>query len=305
MTQVRAPQFDPIHIGDVAKPPPAVTPTPTTVFRDRAERFSALAPGHPLGPYLGMLAGLARAQHETMQGLPAAQLPDAQDLRRAAEFAMPPISPGRLDLDATVDATLDRFFDLARAETMPQPAQDALARVIAADEPARREMIFATLSLAIPSDALASHVLVGCALQIHFARLASALQSETLVLVADGACPACGSAPVTTGIVGWPGAHGTRFCTCWLCATRWHAVRVKCVLCSSTKGIAYQQIEGIADSIRAETCDTCKGYVKILSEIQDPALDPVADDVASLGLDRLVKQAGWQRGSVNLFMLGS
>jgi FdhE protein len=310
MTQARAPQFDPIHIGDEAKPPLAVTPTTATLFRDRAERFAALAPGHALEPYLKMLAGLARAQHETLQGsamqsLPPVRLPETEDLRRAAEFGMPPIAPSRLELDATVEATLDRFFDLASAVAMPEAASEALTRVVAADEATRREMVFAALALAIPAESLAEHVFVGAALQVHFARLAAALDAEALVPVADGACPACGSPPVTTGIVGWPSAHGTRFCTCWLCATRWHAVRVKCVLCSSTKGIAYQQIEGVADTIRAETCDECQGYVKILTEIQDPALDPVADDVASLGLDRLVKEAGWRRGSVNLFMLGS
>ena len=130
-----------------------------------------------------------------------------------------------------------------------------------------------------------STFIVAAALQVHFARLAARLDPATLVPVGDGVCPACGGAPVASAIVGWPGAHGTRFCACSLCATQWHVVRIKCVLCGSTKGIAYQELDGGPDTVKAETCENCHGYVKILQQQKDPALDPVADDVATLGLD--------------------
>jgi FdhE protein len=44
--------------------------------------------------------------------------------------------------------------------------------------------------------------------------------------------------------------------------------------------------------------------VKILQQQQDPALDPVADDVASLALDLLVRELGYRCGAVNPFMWG-
>ena len=109
---------------------------------------------------------------------------------------------------------------------------------------------------------------------------------------------------MASAIVGWKGAHGARFCTCSLCATQWHAVRVKCVLCESTKGIAYQQLDGGIDSIKAETCESCRGYVKIFHQHRNPQLEPVADDVASLGLDILLREDGYRRGAVNPFLLG-
>ena len=37
---------------------------------------------------------------------------------------------------------------------------------------------------------------------------------------------------------------------------------------------------------------------------EDPALEPVADDVASLALDLLVREAGYRRGGINPFLLG-
>jgi FdhE protein len=306
MTEPRTPnRFDPIEIGAEAKPPFAVVPLPATLFRDRAERYATLAAGHQLEPYLQFLAGLSRVQHEVQTGLAEPELPDAVDLERAASFGMPPITPGRLDPGEAVEALLDRFFDLAGAVVMPALAAEGLQNLRTASRERRREMVFSVLAPDLKADQMAEAVFTAAALQVQFARMASRLDAERLAGVADGACPACGSAPVTSSVVGWPSAHGSRFCTCWLCATRWSVVRVKCVLCSSTKGIAYQEIEGVSDTIRAETCDECRGYVKILAEVRDPSLDPVADDVASLGLDMLVRQAGWTRGSFNPYMMGS
>ena len=82
-------------------------------------------------------------------------------------------------------------------------------------------------------------------------------------------------------------------------------MRVKCLSCSSTKGIHYQSIKGLADTIKAECCDECRTFVKIMAEDEDPALEPIADDVASLGLDLLVLETGYRRAGVNLFLLGT
>jgi FdhE protein len=151
---------------------------------------------------------------------------------------------------------------------------------------------------------MADHVYVAAALQVHFARMAALLDPDALVPVGEGACPSCGGAPVASVIVGWGGATGTRFCACSLCATLWHVVRIKCVLCDSTKGVSYQELGGSAGIVKAETCENCRGYVKILHQHKDPALDPVADDVANLGLDLLLRESGYRRGSVNPFLLG-
>jgi FdhE protein len=62
-----------------------------------------------------------------------------------------------------------------------------------------------------------------------------------------------------------------------------------------------EQSDGL---VRAETCDTCRGYVKILQQQENPALDPVADDVATLALDLLLRDLGYRRGAVDPFLLG-
>ena len=109
---------------------------------------------------------------------------------------------------------------------------------------------------------------------------------------------------MTSSVVGWPRAHNTRFCTCWLCGTMWNLVRVTCVLCSSTDGISFRAIEGKPDTVKAETCEKCRSYLKILYRVNDPALEPLADDVATLGLDMLLAAEGWKRGGQNPFLQG-
>jgi FdhE protein len=81
-------------------------------------------------------------------------------------------------------------------------------------------------------------------------------------------------------------------------------VRIKCVLCDSTAGISYQDADGGNSNVKAETCENCRGFVKILHQHKDPALDPVADDVATVGLDMLLRESGDRRGAVNPFLLG-
>ena len=304
MPKVNVPLHQPIPIGDVATPPFVRLPDPATLFRTRSERFATLARGHELGPYLHFLAGLANAQHEVQAGLKDVELPDAESLRRAREFGMPPLDRSRFTADPVVEAVLDRLLALAAAIDMPAAAREALARVSGADDFLRDAMVRSVLDVSIPIEALAEHAFVAAALQVHFARIAARLDAAALVPVGDGVCPVCGSPPTATMVVGWLGAHGARYCGCSLCGTLWNYVRVKCTLCASTKGIAYQEVEGGPGFVKAETCTSCRGYVKIMQQHKDPAVDLVADDVASLGLDLLMRDTGFRRGGVNAFLLG-
>jgi FdhE protein len=295
---------DPTMIGNVVEPPFARLPDPATLFKTRAERFVTLVDGHKLGPYLRFLGGLSDCQHRVQEDLAEPEMPAADAVARAREHTMPPLDRSHFIADAACDATLDRLFALAAYLDMPEQARAALERSRAASAAARDEMLRSVLSDSIPVEALADHLFIAAALQVRFARLVSRLDAKALVPIADGTCPACGGAPVASAIVGWQGAHGARFCTCSLCATQWHVVRIKCVLCESTKGIAYQELDGGPGTVKAETCENCHGYVKILYQQKDPALEPFADDIASLGLDFLLRESGYRRGAVNPFLLG-
>lgn len=305
MSKIQMPGVDPTAIGDVSAPPFAVPPDPAALFSRRAVRLAALAQGHSLAPYLAFLAELSAAQNDALRrGLAEASAPSADDLARARQFAMPPLDRGRFELDEACAATLDALFDRCEAIAAPEPARTALTRVRAADRSERLLLAEGVLADAIPMEAIAEHVFVAAGLQVHFARLAARLDATTLAPIADGVCPACGGAPGVSIVVGWHGAHGARFCSCSLCATLWNYVRIRCTACGSTKGIGYREIEGGSGAIKAECCDECGSYLKILYQTVDPALDPVADDVASLGLDLLVRQDGARRFGVNPYLIG-
>jgi FdhE protein len=64
-----------------------------------------------------------------------------------------------------------------------------------------------------------------------------------------------------------------------------------------------KEIEGDSGAVKAETCDECRSYAKMLYQSQDANLDPFADDLATLGLDLLVAEAGWARHAPNPLLL--
>ena len=63
-------------------------------------------------------------------------------------------------------------------------------------------------------------------------------------------------------------------------------------------------IEGTESNVQAETCEECHSYAKILYQNKEPGLEPFADDVATLALDLLVREAGYQRSAFNPYLLG-
>ena len=292
------------EIGEVKTPPFARVPDPARLFERRSMRFRQLAHSDGIGPYLGFLAGIAEAQHELALDLPAAPSVDASHLDRAIDFGMPPLDRNAFRPDADFASLSERLFGALEKVEKPASAQAALVEVQGFD-PARMTTVVADLMAdSVPAEAMAQHAFVAAALQLHFVRAASALPEKRLKSVGDGACHACGGPPVGSVIVGWPQAGGSRFCSCALCGTLWHHVRIKCTICSSTKGIRYQEIEEGPGTIKAETCDACGCYVKIFNQQKDPGLDPFADDAGSLGIDLLMRGTTFRRGAFNPFLLG-
>jgi len=295
---------NPVPIGNVATPLFAVLPDPQTVFINRAARLRQLAAEHQLGPYLNFLAGVAEAQHRLQDGLPEPEVPPSDARERARQFNMPPIERARFVAEPAFDTAFDRLLTLAANIEMPTQARAALEQVTQADMAGRDAMLRAVLTDAVPAETFAHHAFVAAALQVHIARIAARLDAAQLVAVGDALCPACGSAPVSSVVVGWPQAANTRYCACPLCQTWWHYVRIRCTCCGTTKSIGYMEIEGARNGVQAETCEECHGYVKILHQHNYPQLDPMADDIATLGLDLLVREAGYRRGAINPYLLG-
>jgi FdhE protein len=295
---------DMTDIGEQAKPPFAVLPDPSTLFHTRAERFRALAPDHELAPYLEFLGVLATAQHEIVADLPMPALPPADHVAQSLAHGMPPLARAQIEPDATMLATIERLATRLTAAPLPDATAlsvTALRRMLTEHGP---DVVAAVLRDTAPQGDVAVQVLVLAGLQVHFSRLAAMLDAKALKPVANAACPTCGSPPMASAVVGWPKAYNTRYCACGLCATMWNVIRVTCVLCGTPEGVSFRSIEGQADTVKAETCESCRSYVKIIYPVKNAALEPLCDDVASVGLDMLLTKEGWKRGGQNPFLLG-
>ncbi|RLJ65383.1 formate dehydrogenase accessory protein FdhE [Sulfurisoma sediminicola] len=300
-----------IQIKSAAEPPAVIAPDAGSVFATRARRFEQLADGHVLADWLKFLATLTRAQHAALQSLPALPLPDAAALARAREHRMPPLPAQSWPRDAAWHAVLRQLVETV-TPAAPESARGDLARLAAlppADLEAPAERVLHT-ELYGADAALLPYV--GAALQVLWTGAAAQLGASRGIAALDvpGVCPCCGFLPVASVVRNAGAGENTvanlRYLHCALCNTEWNLVRVKCAACDATEGIAYRELAGDAvkrpGAVRAETCDSCKSYLKVVYQ-EKGGVDPVADDLATLALDILVDEAGYARAGPNLLLV--
>lgn len=298
-----SPSPDPSMIGGIAKVPLARLPDPAALFATRAARLDFLADHNAnLAPYLRFLAAICQAQADLARDLPTPAPPDPAQIDQARAARMPPID--RNHLRAPVAAALDLLLPRLEQIEMPAPARTALSALRSA-APADRDWVIGNVLRDIfPPDSVAPHLFAAAALQVVAATHAAMLHVEQLVAIRTGTCPVCGGRPVSSLVTENIGAEGARYCGCATCQTLWNEVRVKCTCCGSTKGITYRSVETEDASVKAECCRECGKWVKILYQNKNPTLEFVADDVASLGLDLMMRDSEWQRGGFNPFLMG-
>ncbi len=296
-------QPDPDRIGISGSVPFVRLPDPARLFSDRARRFAALAPEHPLGAYLGFLARIAQAQGRVQAEHPFTPLLPG-DVALRLEYGMPALPRNIVTEDPACLACLDAVLaavDLDGAPVAALAARDALR---AASPEDRLDLAGQIFEGAIPVERMAECVFVAAGLQVYLAACAAALDSRALKPVADGVCPACGSAPTASLIVSWTPADKARYLSCSQCATLWNHVRIRCTACGSGEGVSYYGLDAVSKDVQVETCTACHGYLKHLHQHRDAALDPVADDVASYGLDLKIAEEGFRKAGLNLLFVG-
>ncbi|KWE92653.1 formate dehydrogenase accessory protein FdhE [Burkholderia ubonensis] len=275
-------------------------PERATVFSARAARLRQLADLNPISGYLRLMAVVADAQHAVLQDF-AAQMPSQDAIARAQQHSMPLVPALGGERDPQWRAVLYELLDRVEGAGLVNPPLakllDRLRLMAPAELDAQADAILA-LRFAEVDPATAPFLMA--ALQVVWTDLASSTQpADVPFLDQPGLCPVCGTHPVASVVRVGGQYEGYRFLQCGLCTTEWHMVRTKCTHCDSTKGIAYHGIEGGSEAVKAESCDECKTYRKIGYQNKDYDFEPLADDLASLTLDLLMNEAGYQRSSPN------
>jgi FdhE protein len=273
-------------------------PQRTEVFMARAKRLRALATeGHLIRDYLLLMADLADAQHEAIAQL---RWPQVTPLAPCADASLQSAPAGAAHSSSRDPAWRDVLeFLLSRLE-VAHSTHDQLvatcARLRALDAASlERE---ADLLLTAGGEAFdnLSAPLIAAALQVIWTDAASRLTPDQVPYPdAAGQCPVCGTHALASVVRAGGAEDGYRYLACGVCATETHVVRVKCTHCESTRGIAYQMIEGQSDWAKAESCDECRTYRKIFYQSRQLEVEPFADDLATLALDLLMNDADYLR----------
>lgn len=302
-------------------------PERATLFAERAMRLRQLAGTHPMGDYLRFIAELAAAQQELMGEGEGWAPPAAEVLDQAALAGQPPLPAAGGAPDARWHALLRALVAQVQPQA-PASARAALQALVEADAVLLDRQADALLQGLHSGLDLATAPLVAAALQVAWTRWVLDTQdAATAAASAGGAlakapfgrvddesrCPCCGSLPVAS-ITRHSGEFaGQRYLSCSLCSTQWQMSRIRCTHCGSTEKLAYQSLATGKDAegdgsraaqaaVQAETCDACHHTLKILHTDRDPLIDVTADDLASLTLDLLVADAGYQRHGQNLML---
>jgi FdhE protein len=279
-------------------------PARASYFQERAERFRQLAPHHKMGDFLAFMAGIADAQQSALEHFPQVPLPDADQLALCKQHGMPPI-PGQSWTRDPAWRDAVQAIATATSRNAPQATQEAIARLQGLGPDVLEKQADAMLDGRFHELDLAASPFIAAALQTYWVHMVTTLGDAAFGRTdMPNLCPVCASSPVAS-IVRIGTEQGLRYLHCGLCGTEWHMVRAKCSNCESTKGIAYYSIEGDKGAVKAEACEECGSYLKILYLDKDPQLDPTADDLATLALDILMDATGVQRSGPNLFLLSA
>jgi FdhE protein len=291
--------------GGVKTPQALMLPDPATRFARTAARLDAFSAGHPMAEWLDFMARLARAQHAVAGMMGPVGSPSPIELEDAAEMT-PPIAANDHRRAPIWRQGLALLLDGLDIGPAPAPVRLVMASLRDRGIDAQEALADDVLHGSVDTADVGAAVFATAALQVYFTRLAASLPASSLhLLPRRGLCPCCGSTPVC-GVVSDSGpVRGSRYLHCSLCGTAWNHVRAVCITCGQSRSLALREIEGDSGAAKLETCDDCGTYAKMFYQAKDVGVDPIADDLATLGLDVLAGEEGWSRHAPNPFLMFS
>lgn len=269
-----------------------------TVFADRALRFQELAREDTTdwSGFLQLLSNVCEAQQAVL---------DSQT------WDLPAQESARILPTANGESIPEEFYSCLQKllEQLDQKvASSVLTPLRALDLKQAKSLAKASLSGELGAEDKALSLWLHAVLQILWTAWAQQLKEDDVPMVEQRShCPCCGTEAVGSIVMISSDLANLRYMHCPLCNSRWNALRAKCTFCGDQSSMALQEIEeasiGALKGARAECCDHCHSYRKLFLLQHQQYADPIADDLASLALDILIGEDGYQRGGHNPFLL--
>ena len=254
--------------------------------------------------WLRFMSALARSQHIAATTVKSPEALTAFAIEQAVEARMPPLSADGHRRDPVWRDGLTALLDNFDNTSVPPKALVIVAELRAADAVTIENLADAFLHGSVAASQAGAVLYIAAALQVYFVRMAASLAVSSLRLLEQrGLCPCCGSTPSAGFVTASGQTPGARYLYCSLCSTAWNHVRAVCITCGGSRSIVLEGIEGDNGTVKAETCNECHTYAKMIYQKLDTKADPFADDLATLGIDVLVGEAGWSRHAPNPLLL--
>ncbi len=191
---------------------------------------------------------------------------------------------------------------MAQAAAMALEGGEELMRAAFAAHIAGERAVFDEFSARCPQAPRALDFLAQSSLSPSVTALAEAASSALPQnkIWAQATCPVCGSLAYHSSL---RGKEGGRVNHCSFCRAAYRTIRLQCAYCQERDAAKLPYFTADEEpGYRVETCETCKGYIKITDfrDLDRPAL-PVLDDLESMTLDILASRKGFTRPTVSVW----
>lgn len=284
------------EIGKGQIAPALLFPRFETLYQNRTQRLKNLAENHPMGDYLNFIAELTTAQQKALMENPLTVTHQFNE----QQLSNAPLNAKKWQRD-------NHWIELLKLiinELKPIANETTLGVMDWLEKASIKELNQVADHLLNEEFHLVENnkaLFIWAALMVYWRQLTQQIPHQGVV--ESGAnlthCPVCNTTPVASVVHMGGEKQGVRYLHCALCETQWHTVRAKCTNCEQTGKVSYLMLDNEQAAIRAESCDDCQSYLKIFYHEQDPNMDILADDLASLILDIELDEKGYARSGLN------
>ncbi|WP_392565986.1 formate dehydrogenase accessory protein FdhE [Utexia brackfieldae] len=274
-----------------------------SLYITRTSRLKQLGKDSPLADYIAFCTQISELQNELVKSMPVKPSTDLRDLIvNVQKQGCAPLSLTNFPLNTLWQSYLDYLIErlLGHNKQIDQAIVELKAKTMQEKQDLATHLLNGEFDQVPKTDSL----FIWSALSCYYAQLAAQLPATAEADLGETRqfCPICHSHP-TASIVHLGGQASFRYLHCSLCESEWYVPRVKCTNCEESSGVHYYSLDKELAAIKTECCDNCQSYLKIGYQDQDPELEIIADDLASLLLDEETEKAGFAKTGLNPFLL--